>query len=166
MAIQSQPFVSRFFKGKPGLHVLSLGKPDPNPQGVERPLLPRRRRLLPIMERVLARRGLELLGDPPGPPLPQLPDALGLRAVRGSKARGECARLVDHDPVEFLFVSGSSCRLRFLGMARVAFRPSAITPSAGVRAIPRLREGSSAITITSGRIGTPPIRPTPPRRSA
>src|SRR3989475_10253536 len=68
------------------LPVHPVGQPHLHAEGLEGPLLPDRRPALPHLEGVLRRRRLGLLGDAPGPALPQLQDALGLRGIGGAEA--------------------------------------------------------------------------------
>src|SRR5262249_36956172 len=80
----------------PRLPVYAVGQPDVHPERVEGPLLPDRRSLLRLLEGVLRRRRLELLGAPRRSALPQLQDALGLRALGRAQARREPRRRRDH----------------------------------------------------------------------
>src|SRR5438876_796831 len=61
----------------------AVGESHLHAEGMEGALLPHRGAVLRLVEGLLRRGRLGLLGEPQGSPLPQLQDALGIRAVGG-----------------------------------------------------------------------------------
>src|SRR5581483_2616341 len=84
--------VPRVRRGAARLSVHALGQPDLHAAWVEGAVLPDRRPLLRLVAGVLRRRRLGVLGEPAGSALPQLQDALGLRALGRPQARREPRR--------------------------------------------------------------------------
>src|SRR5262249_30154456 len=109
--------------GAARLPVHALGQPDAHPEGLEGAVLPDRGELLPHVEGLLGRRRLGLLGVAPGPALPELLHALGLRAVGGPQARREPARRVADAALESVLPCRGAAR-------REQWRPTLAASSA------------------------------------
>ena len=85
--ISSTPLFLEFAAGQRDYPCTPWGNPTRTPKGWKGPCYLIEGKYYPTLEGLLGRRRLGLLGVAPGPALPELPHALGLRAVGGAQAR-------------------------------------------------------------------------------